>query len=598
MTARRGEGGRYVKREIDGSIGGFKDYPVYIPPRHTRPLHPGHCEVCTPGSSTFKTDSTSQTLALVNILGDKSCLNLLPNNTRSRFLHQTAVWLSTLYLKSMKKSVIIQPGQFEVMHRSIEGGFPLLVLLTDQSATQLLSICVALLSSGFASITATVDEIKTMDKTCLLQLSWLGVSVIECPLSGLSDLLGRAGATDDHPGFVETMTDGNSRVFLARNTKGLLSHLTQDQINEELVVTQAVMLEDNGSLRIDLDFPFSLKQFIANNSLVKSIPQSLEGHLNYSRLILGKPSLKECLNFLLDFSNLVGENESITHKIGKLREVVRSVGGDLGFSGETEAMVGAILKDIPHGFQDSSIGTLGLYFYPASVMAVSVLSLLPGPIRVFRGNGGMKIHKGKLLDRAEDLYRLLGLERVCQRPCESFQSKLTEGLSWLEGREVISAAQQSSSSQTSAILARRLAQEMESESDEESGFYEEVIMNVATDLRSIEILEELADILRDKITVMYVCLLKLPDILLTGSLRTKHFKNSSMEHMTAVCGVMLGYAVEADIEDVDDQIQAIVKAGVLDEMIVRGESWLAATDSFSTQQDITPILELVAKYII
>ena len=32
--------------------------------------------------------------------------------------------------------------------------------------------------------------------------------------------------------------------------------------------------------------------------------------------------------------------------------------------------------------------------------------------------------------------------------------------------------------------------------------------------------------------------------------------------MTAVCGVMLGYAVEAGIEDVDDQIQAIVKAGM------------------------------------
>ena len=36
--------------------------------------------------------------------------------------------------------------------------------------------------------------------------------------------------------------------------------------------------------------------------------------------------------------------------------------------------------------------------------------------------------------------------------------------------------------------------------------------------------------------------------------------------MTAVCGVMLGYTVEADIEDVDDQIQAIVKAGVFKEI--------------------------------
>ena len=89
------------------------------------------------------------------------------------------------------------------------------------------------------------------------------------------------------------------------------------------------------------------------------------------------------LNVLQKISAL--RSEQVNCQIGHAYRHIDGLADKLIYSGRLvpKNMNGITLTLLTTVTQDATVGPLGIYFYPAAVLAVCALTLLPGPIRMF-----------------------------------------------------------------------------------------------------------------------------------------------------------------------------------------------------------------------
>ncbi|XP_023346191.1 uncharacterized protein LOC111715155 isoform X2 [Eurytemora carolleeae] len=556
-----------------GQAGTFKFSPLYTTIKEFRPLFP---DLCSCFESLNPIDQINQTLLpLVDILENYS--NLEIKNSLSIY-QKITVWSCTQYLKRLRSSIIFHPGQFEFISRclgSIESDTSVHILIPEPAVETILSICVALIIAGFASIQIQVSTEKlNLSRVEEILLSQLGVSVIKD-----NDL----GAKDEGLGEY-----GGRKIIISELSSSNMHHMVSE--NKDVLIIQAAESWNQEQLRIDFSQPFSLQYFLKNTRSDDPV-SSLWKHIQYTRL-LEKADLVECVAFIKKYPSLLPQEEpGYMQRIHQLREIVWREGGDLSFSGETES----ILEDTwRRDLTTVDTSILEKYFIIESVLAVSILSLLPGPLRLYGGRSGVNLRRACILERAEFILNLIKF----QNPCECMNTRLNEGIQRFERRELISTVQENGGDITNANRARHIAEDFDSDSDEESGYFEDVQVNIRTSMDCILLLEDVVNISRTEIAYLYLSSLKLTELLPTGSLRFNDYIRIVLEYLSGLHEQNILENIDLNLEQATRSVQALVTGGVLVEEILRGEVWILLRERYASFQEISSYTSLVSRYMI
>lgn len=279
--------------EDDQVIVEHKMYPLYKTEYSPRPLFPGACPSCTPDGKTSLTDPVLQTLALMNILEDWPKLDKL-NGTVRGYVDQLEIWTVVQYLKRFQSNITVLPGQLEVLCSSVEAGTPCILLCSNLSVISILSLCLAAKVAGVSSIAIQIEGWSGgLNRYQRFLFSLLAVQFeedqIEDVLQDPSALRAKLVITENTPQFIKAIV----------NTK------------QVLMLSQGVVREVPNGIRVELDQPFHIQQFITapHTYIGTSAVDSLEGHLKYSRVMMEKPSLADCLRFLMKYHHIIPVEE-------------------------------------------------------------------------------------------------------------------------------------------------------------------------------------------------------------------------------------------------------------------------------------------------
>eukprot|EP00088_Acartia_fossae_P012282 TRINITY_DN16320_c0_g1_i9.p1 TRINITY_DN16320_c0_g1~~TRINITY_DN16320_c0_g1_i9.p1 ORF type:complete len:570 (-),score=71.40 TRINITY_DN16320_c0_g1_i9:136-1845(-) len=555
MFSRRKSSNR-SKPDEDYSECWFKAYPVHSTLQIKRPLFPDPCECSGMKESDF--DKISKSLAPENLFQ----LKLKDFSTYTNWL------IYKYFCKTLSwhlESVIFHPGQLEVLDKQLKDKN---IFIIEDNIASLLSVIICLLKINRIPTSISIDMKKEL---CTSNLATLILNNTDFVDFKNQDII--------HVGECTILTHNTAMELLS------------DQPFQDASVVQSVLSwSGEKCARIDFSYPLQLEKFQGDF-------QRIREHLFFTRQRLRKPNVKDCIGFIQTHKSLFTNPETVD-SLHQLRETLQAAGGDLSFTWNSELPLDSpiqsvlqveISNDSPPKSDPNNcdFGSMSQYYHIESLLAISIVSLIPGPLRLFRGKKGYTLRKSEILEQAETLADIFASKARGQYSCESLIIKLHQGLSEFQSKGIISTVMEQNSSDLSTKKALRLARDLDSDSDsqpDESQDMTKLDLNLTS--KTIPLLEDLCQILRKDLVCMNYCLVNLPFLpirkidyldIVKDAIDTNMKKNSKF--------------IQYDDVDFDTCIFSLVSSGILEEEFLRGESWIQAREEFDSELEIQYLLK-------
>lgn len=231
---------------------------------------------------------------------------------------------------------------------------------------------------------------------------------------------------------------------------------------------------------------------------------------------------------------------------------------------------------------------LSIYYHLESLLSVVILSLIPGPARLYSGSKGIALRRSDILDRAEKLAKLLGTQGRMVKPCESLSTALYAGLTSLQSRDILISQQKNISQDQGVKKAQNLARDLYSEDEDQEDYIDETKFSVNLSPKTVTVIEAFAHMIRKEIIGLKFCLVNVPFL----PIRTTDFIPLIQE----ACESQEFVGIILTEEGVSTAISSLIFAGILEQEFLRGETWIQASEDCCSELYVEEILRSLDPY--